>query len=55
MLSYITIVTTVTGSYALPYKVKVCETVEKEEGQEEPFTMTMLFAAGQLGRPETPV
>lgn len=23
------------------------------EGQEEPVTVTMLFAAGQLGRPET--
>ena len=40
----------------LPYKVKVCEAGgEEEEGQEEPVTVTMLSAAGQLGRPETPV
>lgn len=31
------------------------EAAGKEEGQEEPVTVTMLFAAGQLGRPETPV
>lgn len=40
---------------ALPYKVKAREAAGKEEGQEEPVTVTMLFAAGQLGRPETPV
>lgn len=40
---------------ALPYKVKMREAAGKEEGQEEPVTVTMLFAAGQLGRPETPV
>lgn len=39
--------------HALPYKVKACEAGGREAGQEEPAAM--LSAAGQLGRPETPV
>lgn len=39
--------------HALPYKVKAGEAGGREAGQEEP--VTMLSAAGQLGRPETPV